>query len=130
MNEIIADDFEGYASEYDDSRFINFSTLSGMGDVSLSIVRVKGLNPEFKFENGRTLGRPMLVLMFKTKQGLKGLRLNKTNLRAMQLMYGNNTKDWVGKKVVMYSDPKVKFGGKTVGGVRIKQHIKGEADEG
>ena len=120
MSEIQGDTFEGLASEYDDSRFVNFSTLAGLGDVTLPIVEVKGLSPEFKFENGRKLGKEMLVLMFKTRKGLKGLRLNKTNLRAMQRLYGNKTKDWPGKSVTMYSDPDVKFGGKVVGGVRIR----------
>jgi hypothetical protein len=110
--------YEGLASAYDDGRFINYSTLCGVGDVSAKISEVIGLGPEFTFENGRKLGKKMLCLRFEGKK--KVLRLNSGNLRIIQRNIGNVTKDWVGKEINLYADPTVKFGGKEVGGIKIR----------
>ena len=51
----------------------------------------------------------------------KGLILNKTNLnRAARAFGSEDTDDWIGKQIVVYYDPDVEFGGKIVGGIRLR----------
>lgn len=50
----------------------------------------------------------------------KPLLLNRTNLRILGALLGNNTGEWKGKAVCVYSDPTISFGGKLVGGVRVR----------
>lgn len=118
MSEVHGDIFTGNASEYDDSRFINYSTLAGMDPITLTIKEVIGLKPDFKFENGRTLGKKTLVLKFEKTP--KAMKLNSTNRRILQKILGNKCADWPGNKITIYGDPDVMFGGKRVGGVVVK----------
>ena len=47
--------------------------------------------------------------------------LNSTNGQAVAAITGSEeTDDWIGRKVVLYDDPNVSFGGKLVGGIRIR----------
>lgn len=51
----------------------------------------------------------------------KPLVLNSTNIQLCARICGSdNTDDWIGKKVVLYTDPNVSFGGKIVGGIRVR----------
>lgn len=59
------------------------------------------------------------VMYFKEAQ--KGLVLNWTNLQLAASVCGSEeTDDWPGKKIELYEDPNISFGGKLVGGVRIR----------
>ena len=50
--------------------------------------------------------------------------LNSTNIHnCAQACNSQDTDDWVGKKVVLYEDPNVSFGGKLVGGIRLRAPI-------
>ncbi len=50
----------------------------------------------------------------------KPLVLNSTNLALLEKGLGSdNSDDWEGKKVVLYNDENVSFGGKLTGGVRV-----------
>jgi hypothetical protein len=49
----------------------------------------------------------------------KGLRLNKTAVNVLEAAYGPDSDLWSGKKVKLYFDPKVEFGGRPVGGVAV-----------
>jgi hypothetical protein len=49
----------------------------------------------------------------------KGLRLNKTAVNVLELAYGPDSDLWSGKRVKLYFDPKVEFGGRPVGGVGV-----------
>lgn len=111
--------YEGPASSFDDSRFINYTTLCGLGDKTVTISEVIGLSPDFKFENGRKLGKKMLCLRF--KETPKVLRLNTGNRRRVQRLHGGVTKDWVDQKITLFGDPTVRFGGKEVGGVVVRE---------
>lgn len=52
----------------------------------------------------------------------KPLVLNSTNINAcVQALGTDETDDWIGKQVVLYNDPNVSFGGKIVGGIRIRK---------
>jgi hypothetical protein len=51
----------------------------------------------------------------------KPLVLNSTNIQLSQNIFGSDdTDDWVGKKIVLYTDPNVSFQGKLVGGIRVR----------
>jgi hypothetical protein len=49
----------------------------------------------------------------------KGLRLNKTSVNTLEAAYGPESDAWSGRKVRLFFDPKVEFGGRAVGGVGI-----------
>ena len=61
----------------------------------------------------------------------KGMVLNWTNIQLISKAVGSEeTNDWVGKKVVIYEDPNVSFGGKLTGGIRVRaQRTQGEKNE-
>lgn len=50
----------------------------------------------------------------------KPLVLNSTNMHIVGAVYGEDTDGWLGQKIVIYSDPNVSFGGKLVGGLRLR----------
>jgi hypothetical protein len=51
----------------------------------------------------------------------KPLALNSTNIQISAMACGSdNTDDWLGKKIVLYTDPNVSFAGKIVGGLRLR----------
>ena len=51
----------------------------------------------------------------------KPMVLNSTNIKRLARACGSDdTDDWTGKKVVVYVDPDVEFGGNVVGGLRIR----------
>jgi hypothetical protein len=52
----------------------------------------------------------------------KPMVLNSTNIQLMEKACGSDdTDDWVGKEIIVYTDPNVSFGGELVGGLRIKK---------
>lgn len=58
------------------------------------------------------------------------LVLNKTNLkRAAKACGSDMTEDWLGKKIKLYFDEEVEFGGEQVGGIRITSAVKRKAVE-
>lgn len=51
----------------------------------------------------------------------KALILNRTNCESLEEICGTDDYgSWVGHPVILFTDPTVKFGGKTVGGLRIR----------
>ena len=51
----------------------------------------------------------------------KPLILNSTNAQIIaQIVKSEETDDWTGKQVVLYDDPSVSYGGKLVGGIRVR----------
>ena len=51
----------------------------------------------------------------------KPLVLNSTNVQLCEKILGSDdTDNWRGKKIVLYTDPNVSYGGKLVGGIRIR----------
>jgi len=60
----------------------------------------------------------------------KGMVLNWTNIQLIAKAVGTEeTNDWKGKKVVIYEDPNVSFGGKLVGGIRVRAPKGTKSDE-
>lgn len=58
------------------------------------------------------------VLFFRERD--KGMVLNITTIRVLEAAYGGDSDHWVGNKVLVYVDPNVSFGGKIVGGLRLR----------
>ena len=51
----------------------------------------------------------------------KPLVLNSTNIQLCQkILNSDDTDFWVGKRIVLYTDPNVSFQGKLVGGIRVR----------
>jgi hypothetical protein len=59
----------------------------------------------------------------------KPLVLNSTNIQLCERIFGSDdTDNWVGKQIVLYTDPNVSYGGKVVGGIRVRApRIKAKA---
>jgi len=52
----------------------------------------------------------------------KPLILNTTNIQLLaKACESEDTDDWIGKEVILYADPNVSYGGKLVGGLRIRK---------
>lgn len=62
-------------------------------------------------------GQQKWVLYFREEQ--KGMALNVTTIRVLEKAFGDDSDNWVGKKVKVYVDPNVSFGGRVVGGLRL-----------
>jgi len=56
------------------------------------------------------------------EESVKPMVLNKTNMRRLKVIFNaETTKDVVGKRINVFSDPLIEFGGRIVGGIRIRQ---------
>lgn len=80
----------------------------------------------FKKENLAQEGEPpeyKWVMRFEEAE--KPLVLNSTNIQLCEKAFGSDdTDDWIGKKLVLYVDENVSFGGKIVGGIRVRAQKK------
>lgn len=57
----------------------------------------------------------------------KPMVLNSTNIQLCEKIFGSDdTDDWIGKRLIVYSDPNISFGGKIVGGIRVRKHSNGQ----
>jgi hypothetical protein len=51
----------------------------------------------------------------------KPLVLNSTNIQlCAQVFKSDDTDNWIGRQLVLYTDPNVSFGGKIMGGIRVR----------
>lgn len=56
------------------------------------------------------------------KEFSKPMLLNSTNIKLLDKACGSDdTDDWIGKEVILYTDDSVSFGGQVVGGLRIRK---------
>lgn len=69
-------------------------------------------------------GQQKWVLYF--REDAKGMALNVTSIRVLEKAFGDDSDMWVGKRVMVYVDPNVSFGGRVVGGLRLRAP-KGQA---
>ena len=66
---------------------------------------------------------PELKWTVKFDEFEKPMVLNSTNIQLMaQACDSEDSDDWIGRQVIVYSDPNVAYAGKLVGGLRIKKH--------
>jgi hypothetical protein len=80
------------------------------------ILTIKNFALEKMQSNGREEDR--WVLYF--KETPRGLVLNQAHLRALRESFGLNDSDCVGKRVQLYVDASVTFGGRVTGGTRLR----------
>ena len=50
----------------------------------------------------------------------KGMVINKTNWEAIAFLLGEDSALWIGKTITLYDDPTIMYGGKRVGGIRVR----------
>lgn len=82
--------------------------LLTMTTVSQENVAKEGVEPEMKW-----------CLHFEESD--KPLVLNQINMQLIAQITGStNSDNWAGKKVVLFNDPTVSFGGKLTGGIRVR----------
>jgi hypothetical protein len=100
-------------SEMRESKFLKQSdvgtavlwTVHGVERVN---VAKEGAEPEYKW--AMTFG-----------ESDKPLVLNSTNIQLCERIFdSDDTDDWANKKIVLYVDPNVSYGGKVVGGIRVR----------
>lgn len=116
MNE--SKSYTGLSGALRTSPWLASEDLVGLGDVEAVIEEVL-LYDEVMFDGGRKEKNvPTLKFRGKTKQLV--LRTS-ANRKALVHMFGADTKAWREKTIKLYHDPTVKFGGKAVGGIRIRE---------
>jgi len=58
----------------------------------------------------------------------KPLVLNATNVQLCEAICGSDDTDhWIGKRIVLYTDPNVSYQGKLIGGIRVRAPKPGHA---
>jgi hypothetical protein len=94
------------------SQYLKHEDLGGR-NVLVTIERVE--IEEIKSETGKEQ-KPVVYFLGKGK----GLILNRTNADSIASILGTDeTDDWQGQQVVLYTDHKIQFGSKRVSGIRI-----------
>ncbi len=100
-------------SEMRESKFLKQTDIGAGALMTVSScerhnVAKEGADPELKW-----------CLTFEESD--KPLVLNSTNIQLCERIFTSDDTDiWVGKKIVLYVDPSVSYGGKVVGGIRVR----------
>jgi len=103
-----------------ESKYLKQSDLDG--EVEVTILKVGQLNV------AREDAEPEMKWAAKFQEFKKPMVLNSTNLQLLaKACESEESEEWIGKKVVIYADPNVSFGGKLVGGLRVKLPVKTRA---
>lgn len=63
-------------------------------------------------------GEQKWILFF--REEAKGMALNTTSIRVLENAFGDDSDNWIGKRVMVYVDPNVSFQGRVVGGLRLR----------
>ena len=100
-----------------ESKYLKQSDLDG--ETEVTIVKVGQLNV------AREDQEPEMKWAIRFQELKKPMVLNSTNIQLLaKACESEESEDWVGKKVTIYADPNVSYGGKLVGGLRVKLPIK------
>ena len=96
-----------------ESRFLKRTDV-GSG----SLMTIKGMAQENVAKEGV---EPEMKWCLHFEETEKPLVLNSTNAAlCAQITKEEDTDNWTGHKVVLYDDPSISFGGKLVGGIRVR----------
>lgn len=102
-------------SEMIESKYLKKEDLEG--DVIVTVQKIGQANVALDDQPEQ------LKWMIKFKEFKKPMVLNSTNIQLLEKACdSDNTDDWIGKEVILYVDDNVSFGGKLVGGIRVKAH--------
>ena len=102
-----------------DSKFLkadNLLSKDGKRYAEMSVM-ISDVAPEEMHDDAGEV-RIQLSIGFEGKT--KRMLLNKTNYQAVSGAYGVDSDGWVGKELILYVDPYVRFKDKTVPGLRIR----------
>lgn len=90
-------------------------------EANVTIVKVGKANV------ARENDEPEFKWLIKFNEFPKPMVLNSTNIKRLaRACSSEDTDDWAGKQVILYVDHDVEFGGKVVGGLRIRAMPKAE----
>lgn len=104
-------------NDFKDSPFLAKSDFKTPKVCTIKRVERKNVAPENKQPEYKA------VCFFEEYQ--KAMVFGKTNLqRTARALGSDETDDWIGKQIVVYTDPDVEFGGEVVGGLRVKKFEK------
>lgn len=68
---------------------------------------------------------PEMKWAIKFKEFSKPMILNSTNLHlAAKILNSDDTDDWTGREIILFSDPNVSFKGELIGGLRFRGQEK------
>jgi hypothetical protein len=88
-------------------------------ETEVTIVKVGQINVAKEDE------QPEMKWAVRFQEFKKPMVLNGTNIQLLaKACESEDTDDWIGKKVTIYTDPNVTFGGKLVGGLRVRLQVK------
>ena len=94
-------------------KYLKRESVTAEGEVHTVI---KCAEEEINASDGGTETKWILYL-----SDLKPLIMNATNIRrAVAAFASSETNNWPGKKIIVFDDESVEFGGKVVGGVRLR----------
>lgn len=93
----------------------NYLAKEDVTDAVTAIIATVAMEP-VREDNG---DRMKPVLRFAQDQ-LRPLILNNVNWDTLEHAYGDDSDAWLGRPVEIYCDPSVMFGGRRVGGVRVR----------
>lgn len=81
-------------------------------------VTIAGINKENLARDGEI---PEMKFILNFEGDIKPMVLNPTNGALIEHILGDDEMDnWTGKKITLYNDPSVSYGGKLTGGIRVQ----------
>lgn len=99
---------EAFPTKYlskDDIKTPTTGTIARVVNETLGQGDDQEIKPVMYFSSG--IDKPMVV--------------NATNWINVEAIYGDESDNWIGKQVEVWVDPSVSFGGKRIGGLRLRQ---------
>jgi len=95
--------------------------------VVLTITRME--QQDVSMESEAEDKKPVLFFQESVMNEHKGLVMNWTNLQLWAIATGTEeTDEWIGKKIELYTDPNVSYQGKLIGGIRIRPAAERKAE--
>ena len=107
------------SSDIKDSKFLRKEDVSDSGNVCV-IAGFEQVNVAMEDQPAEMKWTMRLDGVNIAGAPLKPLVLNNTNWGICERAFGPDSKQWVGRRIKVFHDPNVSFGGKLVGGVRIR----------
>lgn len=109
--------YDGHAAQMRESPWLASEDLEATGGEAILTIKRVWHHHDVEFEQGR---RKPDVYALEFAGAKRQLALNATNRRALQQMFGNHTREWVGKRVTLFVQEGIKVGRETKRGIRIK----------
>lgn len=93
--------------------------------VIVTVASVKSVNIAKEDEE------PNYKWVMKFEEFERGLILNGTNIKIAEKVFASgNTDRWIGREIVLYTDPTVQYAGQMVGGLRLRGQEKAPVKAG